>query len=73
MCSLEHGTRRAHTLLRLRSERSGSYAFYRRHMGGFAMIPVRGCYSGPRCFLRVKFFLQVKHLRTLTRARQAVM
>lgn len=42
-------------------------------MGGFAMIPVRGCYSGPRCFLRVKFFLQVKHLRTLTRARQLVM
>lgn len=72
MCNLEHGTRRERTLLRRRSEHSGFYAFYRHHTGGFAMIAARGRHCAPRCYLRVEFFLQVKHLRTLTCARWPV-
>lgn len=42
-------------------------------MGGCATISARGGYSAPRRFLRVKFVLQVKRLRTLIRARQQAM
>ena len=73
MCNLEYETRRARTLLRLRSKRSGSYAFYRHRMGDFAMIFVCARCSAPHYFLRVNFFLQVKHLQTLSRARQPTM
>lgn len=73
MCILEHGTRIAHTLLRLLSKHSGSYVFYTHHKGGFAMISARGKYPDLRCFLRGKFFLQAKNLWTLTRAPEPVM
>ena len=73
MCSRKHGSRRAHTLPRLHSERSGFYAFYMYYMGGFSMTSAREDYSAQRRFLRMKFFLQVKHLRPLTPARQPVM
>ena len=73
MCNPEHGTRRAHTLLPLRSERSGFYAFYKHHMAGFAMVSAHGKCSAPHYSLRVKFFPRVRHLPTLTRARQLVM
>ena len=43
------------------------------HMGGFSMTSAREDYSAQRRFLRLKFFLQVEHLRPLTPARQPVM
>ena len=42
-------------------------------MGGFAMIFACARCSSPQCFQSVNFFLQVKHLQTLSRARQPMM